>query len=1340
MARNFKSKPETNKEKMARNFKSKPETNKEKMARNFKSKPETNKEKMARNSKFNGNKKVRARNSNIQNRNFETYQEQKSFEKASENKIENESEQVETFEINLAGNPNSCLIKIAHMKVRSLIDSGASVSLLHNKIYNSIKGLPKLEKKKVNLQGVNGASLNVLGSINLDFNMKGNKMNHTFYVVSDMNRNAILGRDWLVKFGVRVYFDLGCLRINKTYVPLVEDIHIASIVRLAQTTVFKPQTSNICYVKGNKNYTFSSSKSFEISPITKGHLSYQPGLMVANSVANINEKRQMPVLIVNTTNRTYKFRRGIAIGRASPVLEENVVSLESTQEHSEIENVFETDLNVPDVHRGRVLQLLNNNRDVFAFKDTELGQTDTVKMRIDTGDNPPVKLKPYRTPLHKREIVNKAITDMLEANIIRRSNSNYSSPVVLVDKKDKTTRFCIDFRSLNSSTLAIRYPLPVIDDILTLLGAAKFYSLIDLRAGFWQIKMAEEDKSKTAFVCHKGLFEFNVMPFGLQNSPAVFSQLMEIVLQDLNFAISYIDDILIFSETLEEHFNHIQQVFDRLRQHNLKLKLKKCQFLQEETNYLGFKINIDGVKPDDAKVEAIKTLPNPVTVKEVRSFIGACSYYRRFIPNFSKISIPLVALTKKYAKFQWDEECQRAFDFLKYSLTVTPLLAYPDLKKPYVLYTDASNDTIGACLTQPCEEEETHLSCLRKEKPIYFLSHKLSDTQSRWSTIEKEAFSIHYALQKLDHYLHGAEFIIRTDHKPLKYLLLSPQCNKKITTLGFRRPPGQEGNQNQSETIEVDISDKAFQINTLNSNEFNPKDFASCDYKEDDQLSVKECTIPGYDMKIEQSLDIELSEIINQINTGKASRSVDNKHIIINDILYYISHPDDDLKLRLYVPLQLRNEVIKSYHDNLSHLGIDKCHDSIRQKYFWPKLYKELNSYINSCVICQSQSAGKTKPLLQISDIPPFPFAKIGVDLSGPYPTSLSGNKYIVSFVCHYSGWPLAFPVPNKTSENVVHLLIEEIIPNFSVPLVIVSDNGGEFTSKIFEETLKELNISHITTSFYHPQGNAKVERFHRTLHDVMAKKLQSDASTWDVCLNQTIAAIRFQKNESTKFSPFFLLYNRDPVLPIDNLLKPRRKYVGEDPHKILLEQQHKSFILVHRNLKKSKEKQKQNADKNRQEINLEIGDPVYFKNHLRKSKLDTKWKPYYRIIEKTSPVTFVLKNQLDGSVATKVHLEHLKKAKIDEWVIPTNLEGWIFADGWWITCRLDFRRWMVDHMQVGFSPMDGGSHASWIFDDEWWITCRLDFRRWMVDHMQVGFSPMDGGSHAGRSNCSTSK
>ncbi|CAC5357899.1 unnamed protein product [Mytilus coruscus] len=229
------------------------------MARNFNSKPKVNEVQMERNSTFKGNKIVRARNSNVQNRNIETCHEHKPLENISENKTKSEADQVETFEINVAGNPNSCLIKIAHMKVRSLIDSGALVSLLSNKIYNSIKGLPKLEKRKVNLQGVNRASLNVLGSINLDFNMKGNKMNHTFYVVSDMNRNAILGRD--------------------------------------------------------------CSKSFEISPITQGHLSSQQGLMVATSVANINEKRQMPVLIVNTTNRTYKFRRGISIGRASPVLE-----------------------------------------------------------------------------------------------------------------------------------------------------------------------------------------------------------------------------------------------------------------------------------------------------------------------------------------------------------------------------------------------------------------------------------------------------------------------------------------------------------------------------------------------------------------------------------------------------------------------------------------------------------------------------------------------------------------------------------------------------------------------------------------------------------------------------------------------------------------------------------------------------------------------------------------------------------------------------------------------------------------------------------------------------------
>ncbi|CAG2218766.1 Transposon Ty3-G Gag-Pol polyprotein,Transposon Ty3-I Gag-Pol polyprotein [Mytilus edulis] len=552
-------------------------------------------------------------------------------------------------------------------------------------------------------------------------------MTHLFYVVSDMNRNVILGRDWLVKNGVRLYFDLGMLRVGDVYANLEEDIHISSILRLSKETVFKPQTSNICFVKIKKNFQLSESKLYETSAVTEGSFCEEPGLLIGNSVVKINQLNRIPIHVVNSTNKTFKFKRGTAVGRINTVLEENLVSLNEIK-NKEIQLENDCEIDAPLEYKSIIEKLISKNKDIFAAKDSELGHTDTVKMEIETGNHPPIRLKPYRTPLHKRQIVDKAIDEMLDAGVIRRSKSSWSAPIVVVKKKDDTHRFCTDFRQINKITKSLSYPLPLIDDILAQLGNAKYISSCDLKSGFWQVLMDEKDREKTAFACHRGLFEYNVMPFGLQNSPAVFSQLMEIVLENLPFAIAYIDDVLIYSETLEDHLSHIQQVFDRLRKHGLKLKLKKCQFLRKETNYLGFQITGNGIKPETDKVDTIRSLPPPVSVKEVRSFIGMLSYYRRFIPNFSKISVPLVDLTKKYAKFRWSDECQTAFEFLKESLSIIPLLAYPDLSKPYTLYTDASDESIGACLTQPCDESEEVLYGVKNEKPIYFLSHKLSDT------------------------------------------------------------------------------------------------------------------------------------------------------------------------------------------------------------------------------------------------------------------------------------------------------------------------------------------------------------------------------------------------------------------------------------------------------------------------------------------------------------------------------------------------------------------------------------------------------------------------------------
>ena len=301
-------------------------------------------------------------------------------------------------------------------------------------------------------------------------------------------------------------------------------------------------------------------------------------------------------------------------------------------------------------------------------------------MRIDTGTHEPIKRRPYRTPLKQRKMVDLAIDEMMQAGIIERSNSPWGFPIVLVEKKDGTKRFCVDFRALNRVTKKYARALPVIDDILASLGSAKYFSKLDLKSGYWQVELHEDDKEKSAITCHRGLFHFNVMPFGLTNAPGVFQELMSIVLRGQeDFALAYLDDMLIFSNSIGDHLKHIDRVLSSLQEHNMKLKPSKCEFFEKETQYLGFKISEDGVQPDFDKVKAIESVVTPTTVRQVRSFIGMTSYYRRFIRNFSDIAEPLINLTRKYARFQWDDTCQAAFDSLKMKLVEMVILVSRDI-------------------------------------------------------------------------------------------------------------------------------------------------------------------------------------------------------------------------------------------------------------------------------------------------------------------------------------------------------------------------------------------------------------------------------------------------------------------------------------------------------------------------------------------------------------------------------------------------------------------------------------------------------------------------------------
>ena len=395
---------------------------------------------------------------------------------------------------------------------------------------------------------------------------------------------------------------------------------------MTETVVMKPNTATLCCAKIKKYPNFKNGFVYSVIPTDRGYLASEPGLEVKDSIAKLLS-RKLKVMIFNHTGKTFKIKRNTIVVRVEPVEDANVVSEGRFLDDTELDNDLRTsDIDVPDQRRKEIEELVNRNGHLFAKTDFELGGTNTVQMYIDTGDSPPIKVKPYRLPLQQRPVVEKCVNEMLEAGNIQRSGSPYSFPVVLIKKRDGSTRFYIDFRALNKVTKDITYPLLLIDDILSTLHKKKYFTSVDLKSGYWQIAVKPEYRHKTSLGCLKG-FEFLKMPFGAKCSGAYFSELMDRVVLGLGHIGSwYLDDVIIYSETIEEHLRHIQLVFGRFKEHNLKMKLGKYTFAKSETKYLGFLVNDRGIRTYPDKVKAIRTLSATGTTKEARSFLGMCVF------------------------------------------------------------------------------------------------------------------------------------------------------------------------------------------------------------------------------------------------------------------------------------------------------------------------------------------------------------------------------------------------------------------------------------------------------------------------------------------------------------------------------------------------------------------------------------------------------------------------------------------------------------------------------------------------------------------------------------------
>jgi len=436
-----------------------------------------------------------------------------------------------------------------------------------------------------------------------------------------------------------------------------------------------------------------------------------------------------------------------------------------------------------EAQKSALLKLLGSYPDVLSNKP---GRTSMGEHDIRTGGAGPIRLQPYRLPHAYRDTVKEELQAMEREGIIEPSASEWAAPIVLVRKKDGSIRLYVDYRKLNSISNVDPYPMPRIDELIDRLGQAKFITTLDLTKGYWQVPVAQSAQDRTAFTTPFGLYQFKVMPFGLQGAPATFQRLMDRLLRGLeDFTGAYLDDLVIFSSTWEEHIQRITLVLDRLRAAGLTAKPKKCKFGMKECVYLGYIVGNGVVRPEMSKIEAVMEFPTPQTKSHVRAFLGLTGYYRKFIPNYAAIAAPLTDLIRKNCPnvVKWNEECASAFEKLKNELCSSPVLCSPDFQKDFVLQTDASERAVGAVLSQCDESGDDH--------PIAYFSRKLLGREEKYSTVEKECLAIKLGIQAFRVYLMGRPFSIQTDHRSLEWLNRLKENNARLTRWSLMLQPYQ---------------------------------------------------------------------------------------------------------------------------------------------------------------------------------------------------------------------------------------------------------------------------------------------------------------------------------------------------------------------------------------------------------------------------------------------------------------------------------------------------------------------------------------------------------------------